>query len=812
MFSYSIHENFSDANLKKSQMHKDWTDLVLELGENLPIVPNKSNLRALVPVQWQPGVTTGKSLANVESVHFLVLDIDRDLTEESLIGLKHKLSTHRFFLYFTHSCHRYFHSLGLYKVRVVIPLSEPIPRVQWPRFWEKASRYFSEWTLDPQCRNANHLYYMPGVPSQEVHDWFKSGNDQWFDWDRGLEENLDVDLINDVELPNYTRNVGGGLVYNIPIALIEEQLIKKARQMVASERQHALGVALLALLRGQSYSDADTRHNTMISLANYIGTQYPKRTPGILASIFERSHAEMAAIHDTPPDTVAQVVEAVSSAQVKAEARAAERTSREDKHTIHYMKKAVGSIDPDYRYTEEDRAAIAQGLGIPLEDLDYYWVMLSPSAEEAYFLTKNGIRPTPVRAESVAADIPYLTPTGIPLRKNSGSDKNPRWTTKSLKDLIETNGTRLLAVRYDNRITSHRIERNGTILTFPCIHNPIRPAFNEDVNGYLECLFGDSFDKARDWLSIFPDTSQLLCALILTGPGGIGKSLLMDGLAKIWSHKPVKFADALQRFNFDMTQTPYIISDEGLPDNREVTRRLREFTGRYEFQCEKKFGAIYESVGARRIVIASNSKQALKFYLEDLEKNDLDAIQERIWVCDGQLTAKHYLQILAKQHTKEIFTAFAQHKIAQHVLWLNENHTFTPDPSQRFAVEGSKTITANIVLADAPSQEIFTMLMMVMQQQMDAKGNRAKPVGIKWGKGKVYMTGPGVRANWDVLDNKRAQWTQPGKHLAKVGHKTTYLDGKKTIAAFSVKTDLFYEFLDRDMGCDVAPFKEMIDA
>jgi hypothetical protein len=793
---FSVHATRHDTSIIQHDL--PWDDLVMAVFSDLPIIPNKDDCPCIIPAQWKPGAE-GKRAENVEAVTCLVLDIDEGLTEDRFDALRRKLydGGHQFFLHYTYSCHASYLKNATYKVRVFIPLSEPIHALAWGKFWEKAAAYFGAWTIDPACRNPNRLYYLPAAPNVAAFDWMMER--AWCFTQPGTCPPLDVDVI---------RQVGTPPKAPAPPIKLPLEAITKALAREATKAKGDVGPALRSLLDGLSYSREGGRHDTMIKLTWFVASVFPYQDPALLAQVFERSQEEMRYIHGDSPDDLAAIAEAIHSAQVKVREGLAELDVKRSDRTSFYMRQAAGVDDPAHRYTDEDKKEIARKLGVDVSELPNYWIMIAPSGRDIFMLGKNGMCEFTYTPENFAANVGYLGAAGITLHVQRGSEKSPRFELRSLRDLASDHAATLAGVKYDNRIDNHAID-NG-VLSIPCPKNPkLVPTHHEHVDGFLRSLFGNQYDKAQNWLEWFPDTRRLMCALFLTGEPGIGKTLMASGLGKIWKHgSPVDFEKAMGRFNMDITKTPFIFSDEGLPNEKQVSVHLRRLIGSFDFHVEKKLGGIYESVGARRVVVASNNLRSLSFHLDNLEKTDMEAINERIWNVEGSPFARGYLRGIPL----ETRHAMAQYQIAEHVLHLAQNPNKVQSGT-RFVVTGSQELTSSLVLSDKYSQQIFTIVKEVMEKA--TRNNHDHAVAIRWGAGRLFVGSNCITA---YLKNTQARedtaWYAPGTHLKKVAvsdKRTKCRIRGNAFSVYEIDTSLYYEFLEKYAGDDVGPFKAMID-
>jgi hypothetical protein len=153
---------------------------------------------------WSPATYPAGSprqKKNVETVSLLVVDIDH-ATEDELAEARKQLAGYQYLIHASHSdrpanlnatCSCGSEPGALHGktcpsrvdrcVRIIIVLSRPVKRDEWPRFWHAAMTKLKQ-PKDPSCCDANRLYYLPSRPNDA--DYFVQTNDG---------EALDVDEV-----------------------------------------------------------------------------------------------------------------------------------------------------------------------------------------------------------------------------------------------------------------------------------------------------------------------------------------------------------------------------------------------------------------------------------------------------------------------------------------------------------------------------------------------------------------------------------------------------------------------------------------
>ena len=114
----------------------------------------KNDIHLWSPVRWDHPLVGARSEAKVKTVNALVLDLD---------GIKNKdkiLSRLSAFCYNAHSTFSNGSSLKRgYCFRIVLPLSRPVPKEEWPVFWREAVRLLCP-ECDPAAKDPARLWFV----------------------------------------------------------------------------------------------------------------------------------------------------------------------------------------------------------------------------------------------------------------------------------------------------------------------------------------------------------------------------------------------------------------------------------------------------------------------------------------------------------------------------------------------------------------------------------------------------------------------------------------------------------------------------
>ena len=110
----------------------------------------KGLLPAWSPTVYKPGTT--RKAENVEWISAITIDHDDGADFDSAVApwQDHPLLAHT----------SWSHTLEHPKLRVIVPLAEPVPANAWSRVWFWAHARTGK-TADPKCKDASRMYYLP---------------------------------------------------------------------------------------------------------------------------------------------------------------------------------------------------------------------------------------------------------------------------------------------------------------------------------------------------------------------------------------------------------------------------------------------------------------------------------------------------------------------------------------------------------------------------------------------------------------------------------------------------------------------------
>lgn len=329
---------------------------------------------------------------------------------------------------------------------------------------------------------------------------------------------------------------------------------------------------------------------------------------------------------------------------------------------------------------------------------DHDWVVGTP---QGYFLKApdgyQGPFPTdlvPARARDV------LDESGVTLMRFSRGE----WAPKPTAALLHEYGTVPRSTEF-TLVGETRLESD--LLLYKALREPaILPEFNEEIATWL-CLLaggpGPLHEAFLDWLATFRQFERPTAAPFLRAWPGVGKGLLIDGLASLFAAaKAVPFGEAISPFNGMLALCPLVVADEGLtaPPGVNAVDELKKLVGDSAFRVADKNIRATTLRGCVRVVLTSNHHGGFKFGRE-LTEADVAALDQRVlMLAPGGQTADYLASIGGRAHTE----AWVQGGgFARHVRYLEDARVV--EPGSRFLVEGRgglSTMLAGDSLGTAP--------------------------------------------------------------------------------------------------------------
>jgi hypothetical protein len=638
---------------------------------------------------WSPSLYdkgAKRNNASVKAVSALVYDLD-ELTLDAWRALKERLRQTRW-LWFAHSTHRHsptWSELHPGKLRLILLLARPAQPHEWKTLFAQVLQRL-ELTKGPeQAKDLSRFFFCPvTAKGQKLYQR------------HGGSIPVPVNAPSAPALPSNSRSpsyvastlppppprLADKVARRLKRDYNESVNLKQLRRLVA--RQGKLSSKKLArrILKGLPLGQPGERDDTMQRAAGLLAYSCPPGTP--LEALLEILRPSLMATESDDPDMeIAKAEDKLARAIMRREEVLAKEeeerlalvhelaeisedadepnTERywEDEETpkeIRTPKKKKG--EP---YTQEQLAKWAAEAECSVKKFEKRWIIQN---DRANFVFVGGKYRAPVPTSSLE----------LSLQKDFARAPIPLWTETEkgalrrvpLRDILLKHGTVARHLRCSLvRKHSHFDSKTETFIEALCPPRKLVPTEFPEVNFWLHTLGGN---KLLDWVATSTQLDKQTCALYIMGPKGVGKSLLADGLARIWSiDGATPLHSIFEDFNDYLSKCPLVFADEQLPSRRDITADLRALIGSGGQFLKRKFLPATRVEGALRLIIAANNANLLTTK-NDLSEYDLAAVAERFCYIAAPQAAADFLQQIGGKD--EVAKWLAEDRIARHTLWL----------------------------------------------------------------------------------------------------------------------------------------------
>lgn len=693
----------------------DWATFARELGPHDFTRPTKDGVPAFSPAEYPPGASRAKG--NVTRVHFGVLDIDK-VPESEIARLTELLTDVAFIFYTTWSHPKH---APRWCARLIIPFTRPVLTSEWATFWPRFNHRFGG-LGDPACKDPSRLYFIPAAPA---------GTEETAHFECQDGASLNPDELLSAPIPAREQRA------TEHISLNDVQALSGKLKRRKSPHHQKLGRRLGQLIEGEPFAETGERDEIIFKLTGVLIDEWPKAQASLLASYFAPSLTKMG------PDglTVEDVEAKLKRHQEQALEQASEHEQSHIREERRIIRQAFGN-GRDYPYTPEELDHFTATHG----DLRNRWVI--QKSRTFYLFFAGSYLPPCTDADVVSSAVRDLSPAPVELWKIS---RTGELLLKTPNEMVREHGSVASTVSVSlNAQRSSYDEKSRTFTEAPCpMRETIQPTYDPEVDEWLKWLTGGQYETVSDWLSVVTRLDEPCAALYLDGAPGVGKTLLADGLARIWStDRPTAFEQALADFNDGLTACPLVLADESVPRDfrgRVRTAELRQFIQARSRPLKRKFQPDSTLIGCTRLIITANNRELLAS-TENLTANDIGAIVDRLIYVQCGTNAGRYLNSLGPRVVSEFVRG---DRIAKHALWLGLNRTVTR--GKRFLVEGTdsalhRSLTTSSGMRSAVCNWLVGYLL--QPEKMDALNHKL----VRIHEGRVLATSRGLARWWDMYE------------------------------------------------------------
>lgn len=666
----------------------------------------------------------GHKGANVVAVHALGLDLD-DVDEAGLAAVVEAIAPYAWVAYTSHR-HAAPAAGGKIKVRFVLPLREPLPPAKHKAAWQALNKLVGG-RNDRKTKDVGRVFFAPSTWNPDVA-WSLENEGEWIDAERlvaGSGPSAD----------RATRSLGAA-------ALL--RLLERGRP------GPEILDAVRAVAKGEPFAPKGSRHEVALQVTMWLAQKSREQpfSEEAIREAFAPSYGAMAARDGEAPD-VEDAVRCYTDALAKvAEWETQAKAEAIEKAYEHQLRNApVGQgkyTDDELRAIAEKQGLATDGSGGAAEALRRRWIIQAGDSA-FYLLAGDGAYRGPFpagTARTAAVEILARAPVLLnePLAKGG-------YRRRPVQELAEDFG--MVAVEIVADLTAQETtfdERRRRVFEAVRPLSPdVAPRFDEQIDGWLKVFAGDQYGKLCDWLACVPDLDKLLCAVYVAGHSGAGKTILAQGLARLWSDTPGELDKVLSDFNDEIVRCPLVLADEALPRHwkgNSITTKLRSIISTLERTLTRKYLPPCTLRGAIRLIITANNEFLLS-NKDAVSGQDLEAVARRFLYIDAPEEATRLLESLPA----ELRDGWAKGGIASHALWLAQNRKV--ERGRRFWVEGDVSQMHRLLLvsSDWTSRVCDWLVHFLMNPKPYLQRNDGL---IRVGKGRLLVNEESIVQGWKL--------------------------------------------------------------
>ena len=276
--------------------------------------------------------------------------------------------------------------------------------------------------------------------------------------------------------------------------------------------------------------------------------------------------------------------------------------------------------------------------------------------------------------------------TIIPTRKVGQYGEEQDLTTS---EVLNKHGTVIREAEYVPQLESNGyiedIDGTNPVLKLPMYRrNPkLKPAYNEDVDMWLCHYFGRHYERGTDWIAnALAFEEGPICAMSIAAPPGIGKGMMIEGLAECLERPLYATArEMTSKYNGLLSQTPFLNVNEEWPKvpGQSAQEKFKGVVSGDKIPSEEKYQkGVYISNPVRLLLTANNHDIVRTLLDKDMSADDREAVGQRLlhfdldgaaasWLADkggNAFTGRTGARWIARPGDPSQFI------VAKHFLWL----------------------------------------------------------------------------------------------------------------------------------------------
>ena len=650
-----------------------------------------------------------------------------DLDNKSIKNLPEICKSFYYIAYTTYS-----HSEIKEAWRVVFPLEKTIDSKKIKYFWEK----FNFWTnaiCDQICKNINRRWYLPSAPN--------------------------------LNLVRYIINEGKFLNEEI----LESVVIKKITEVYGADEKRIFDVKEIIrkiskqnkiyknLMLGKPFAEKGERRITLRNITYSLARRY--KNPLSLEDIKIIFGDSLESMEDSCEDAY------------RAYSDALKKIDEDDKY------ERLQKLGVDRLYTDDEMKVLADSVGV--KDLKHWWILnfkgenlfLDCSGKYRGPYTQNGF-PAACREYLSRAPVNFLGQDPITIKGDHSSN--------------------IISIHYDIRTNKDKIQEECLISGIKK-NQAIESKYDENIAHWLYLLCEEkqnTYEIFLKILAIFSDLSRPCPVVALRGPKDVGKSLLANGLSRLFcSRGPTSIHDVIGDFNEDLLECPLVCADEGLPSGRlkkDPTEWLREHSVRENHPLNAKFKSNIKLLGYLRFIL--NGNETFFRLKKSASKDTLQALAQRIFFLEIKTNkASEFIQSLP---TDEI-NRWEKEGIAAHSLYLKKE--IIVDRECKVTVKVSQKESFNMLCSSSTTEDmniLYEIIVKYISGEIMDISNATDAIIVR--NKKLYINTPKIAFLMNLYGGKKYSYRFIGRLI-----KTSLSTGEKI--RIRKQTDLIYNEINMDV-------------
>lgn len=744
-----------------------WEELVALLTPTQPPVfpPRVQTTRTAYDLPcWRPGFADngGNSNDDMTALSALVLDFDDQTIAQWRTALEKVEAAGVQYAY--HSTRKHAPIDGKLRYRLVLRLSRNVLAREWREFWGIAAPYFEASQNDKSCKDESRIFYSPcqveGMPG------FECGS--------GGRIPLDVDLVLEAGRAEEKREAAPDH------AETRARLQALAERKPKSEWQLRAWTALrrLLLLEPGEYAPPGDRDNTLYAVAGFVARRAPTLDherivealrPGLEAAAAggECRHADGSTLLEKLGRQSADLASKLQNSDpIKMF-----QLGRSGPYTEEEVSTFVAEQElPDASYLKSQVLVAHQQTLYAFYEGSYIWVGTKESGELS------------ARQKLVPAE----QSLGVALMKvNKDGELVERPWREMLRnhcravDIVTPSLSARTTTVQGHRMTIAACPRSVLLV----------PVFDDRVDKWLRS-WGD--DTLLDWLATAARLDKATAALYLCGPPLAGKTMLAEGLAAVWGSPPTMMESLDSSFNDSITDNPVILADDTIPERfRKDSGALRQMITARTITLNRKYMPSAKLEGSLRFIFAMNNLRLFESN-ESVGRDDVEAICQRL--------------LFYRLHAPSEW--FSPTRLAQHILWLEENRVVEIRPNERLWVSGRESELHRHMRVSSRERALVCHWLMNFLHGSAASLSQFSGRMFRLGGGELLINPRLIYEKFDVLLPKERQLS-----LAAVAKVMNELGRARGGGLFTVSLeDLSQWAAENAWATSVAELRAVIDA